>query len=109
MLDLLIEANRGDLNLANNDGWTPAHFAGCLNNFDSLNLLVENGSSLSFSTTGMKAYEEIVRSDNTELLECVFRLITEDIKKRDIGREGSFGLLHLAASGSPNCLNYLLT
>lgn len=31
-------------NLANNEGWTASHFAGFLNNFDSLNLLIENGA-----------------------------------------------------------------
>ena len=31
----------------NNEGWTPAHFASFLNNFDALNLLLENGADCS--------------------------------------------------------------
>ena len=33
-------------NLASTEGWTPGHFAGFLNNFDSLNLLLESGADL---------------------------------------------------------------
>lgn len=109
VLEMLIEANRGDINLANNDGWTPVHFAGCLNNFDSLNLLLEHGGKMNFQTNGLKAYEEIVRSDNAELLECIFPLIIDDIKGRNVDREGGYGLLHLAATGSPKCLDLLLS
>ena len=34
------------INRRNNEGWIPAHIAGFLNNFDSLNLLLENGADL---------------------------------------------------------------
>ena len=34
------------VNQKNDDGWTPAHFAAFLNNFDGLNLLLENGADL---------------------------------------------------------------
>jgi ankyrin repeat protein len=57
---------------------------------------------------GLKAYEEVVRSDNAELLECIFPLIIDDIRKRNMDKEGSYGLLHLAATGSPKCLDLLL-
>lgn len=32
------------VNNVNKEGWTPAHLAGFLNNFDALNLLIENGA-----------------------------------------------------------------
>ena len=34
------------INKRNNEGWLPAHMAAFLNNFDSLNLLLENGADL---------------------------------------------------------------
>jgi len=34
------------VNRKNSDGWIPAHMAAFLNNFDSLNLLLENGADL---------------------------------------------------------------
>ena len=34
------------VDIQNEEGWTPAHLAGFLNNFDSLNLLIERGSDI---------------------------------------------------------------
>jgi len=60
-------------NLANYEGWTAAHFAGFLNNFDALNLLIENGAELtSLNKSGLSCFDEIVRSDNADLMECVW-------------------------------------
>jgi len=58
----------------NKEGWTPAHLAGFLNNYDSLNLLIEYGADLCAKREGssMKVYEEIVRADNADLLECIY-------------------------------------
>jgi len=48
MLDFVIRVkdSRLDINTKNEEGWTAAGMAGCLNNFDSLNLLLENGASI---------------------------------------------------------------
>lgn len=34
------------VNRKNSEGWIPAHMAAFLNNFDSLNLLIENGADI---------------------------------------------------------------
>jgi len=34
------------INAKNLEGWNPAHFAGFLNNFDSLNYLIEKGAKI---------------------------------------------------------------
>ena len=60
-------------NITNNEGWTPAHFAGFLNNFDSLNLLIENGAELNEKNkNGLSCFDEIVRNDHSDLFECVW-------------------------------------
>ena len=60
-------------NLANKEGWTPAHFAGFLNNFDSLNLLIENGAELTTKNkNNLSSFDEIVRNDHSDLFECVW-------------------------------------
>ena len=41
-----VEEPKRVVNVANDEGWTPSHFAGFLNNFDSLNLLLEAGADL---------------------------------------------------------------
>ena len=38
-------------NLKSKEGWTPAHFAGFLNCFDSLNLLLEHGADMSMQNS----------------------------------------------------------
>ena len=59
--------------MTNNEGWTPGHFAGFLNNFDSLNLLIENGADLRLKNrNGLSCFDEVVRSDNADLFECVW-------------------------------------
>ena len=60
-------------NMTNEEGWTPGHFAGFLNNFDSLNLLIENGADLRLKNrNGLSCFDEVVRSDNADLFECVW-------------------------------------
>ena len=46
---ILSEADNAEkvANIQTVDGWTPAHYAGFLGNFDSLNLLLERGADLS--------------------------------------------------------------
>jgi len=44
LLDFILSHADSDANVENHEGWTPAHFAGFLNNFDALNLLIENGA-----------------------------------------------------------------
>ena len=46
-------------------GWTPAHLAAFLGNFDSLNLLIENGADLcKYHNSKMNCFDEIIRNDN---------------------------------------------
>ena len=72
-------------NLKNHEGWTPAHFAGFLSNFDSLNLLIENGADCSFKNkNGLSTFDEIIRNDHQELLECVWpyaKLVQRDLNE----------------------------
>lgn len=47
--------------------------AGFLNNFDALNLLMENGANIGIrNNNNLTVFEEIVRADNADLLECVY-------------------------------------
>jgi ankyrin repeat protein len=62
-------------------GWTPAHLASFLGNFDALNLLIEYGANLHIKHNhGMTCLDEIVRNDNRDLFECVFEH-TKEIKR----------------------------
>lgn len=99
-----------DINSRNDDGWSAIHFASCLNNFDAVNLLLESGADLANKDKGkLNAYHEMVRSDNHELLKCVWPHVKRLDDDRDFDKPGSFGLIHLAAnSNSPNCLLFLL-
>lgn len=74
-IDYLINLKDIDINVnvRNSEGWTPAHMAGWLNNFDAVNLLLENGANIAQkNANNLTCYEEIVRADNAALLECVF-------------------------------------
>ena len=75
LIDLLLKIE-SEPNIKNTEGWTPAHLASFLNNFDALNLLIENGASLT-QRHGLKLtpYEEMVRADNADLLECVYPIV----------------------------------
>ena len=77
ILDLFLQ-KKGEIDIPNDDGWTALHFAGCLNNFDALNLLIEAGGDLTARYGKLSPYEEIVRSDNAELLECVWPTVRKD-------------------------------
>ena len=96
------------VNRKNSDGWIPAHMAAFLNNFDSLNLLLENGADLlQKNDQGMTPVDEIIRNDHKDLLSCVYDKIR--FVKRDLTIPGSFSVMHLAASqNSSECLQYLL-
>lgn len=45
LMDLILKIE-SEPNVKNTEGWTPAHLASFLNNFDALNLLMDNGASL---------------------------------------------------------------
>ena len=80
-----VEEPKRVVNVANDEGWTPSHFAGFLNNFDSLNLLLEAGADLQKeSNVGMSVVDEIVRKDNSDLFECIFPYIKNI--KRDMAK-----------------------
>lgn len=110
MLDYFIQLNQHQtLEMQNIEGWTPAHMAGMLNNFDALNLLIENGVDLEKRNRNkLTVYEEIVRSDNADLLECIYPYVKDFQHKRNLKQEGTFGIVHLAASSGPKCLEFLL-
>jgi ankyrin repeat protein len=96
------------VDLESGDGWTPAHLAGFMGNFDSLNLLIENGADpWRRHHHKMTVFDEIIRNDNKDLLSAVYDLSKS--KPRDSNEEEAFSLLHLAAgSDSQKCLEYLL-
>ena len=80
-----VEDPQRAVNTATDEGWTPAHFAGFLNNFDSLNLLLEAGADLSKqSNVGMSVVDEIIRVDNADLFECIFPIVKN--MKRDLSK-----------------------
>ena len=50
--------------------------ASFLNNFDALNLLMERGADISLKhSLNLNSYEEMVRADNSELLECIYLFV----------------------------------
>lgn len=91
-----VEKPETAVNIKNLEGWTPVMLASFMNNFDSLNLLLENGADLSFkNANGLSAIEEIVRNDHKDLFECIYDKIK--LIKRDLKVAGSFGYIHIAA------------
>ena len=98
ILNSVEDPNRA-VNIATNEGWTPSHFAGFLNNFDSLNLLLEHGSDLGKeSNVGMSVVDEIIRVDNADLFECIFPHVKN--MKRDTSK------VSLSIICMINCLFY---
>ena len=84
ILNNVEDPNRA-VNMATNEGWTASHFAGFLNNFDSLNLLLEHGGDLGKeSNVGMSVVDEIIRVDNADLFECIFPYVKN--MKRDTSK-----------------------
>ncbi len=96
------------VNKENTDGWTSVHMAAHLCNFDSLNLMLENGGNLlRKNQAGLSPLEEMVRNDHCDLLSCVFKKKIHS--ERDMSDINSFGLLHMAAGQKTSrCLHYLL-
>jgi ankyrin repeat protein len=76
LVDLIlanVENKKLATNLKNLDGWTPTMLASFMNNFDSLNLLMENGADLTLKNgSGLSALDEIVRNDYKDLFECIY-------------------------------------
>ena len=80
-----VDSPRTAANVKNHDGWSPCHFAGFLNNFDALNLLIENGGDPSKKNkNGLTSFDEIIRNDHAELLECVWPFAKK--LKRDLSK-----------------------
>ena len=76
---------KAQINLKNNFGMTPAHFAANLENFDSLSLLLENGADLTLeSQPNINVFSELIRNEYVELLECVWHL--NKLVKRDLNK-----------------------
>lgn len=71
ILNYLIEENSLKVvDFKNLEAWTPAHFAAFMGNYDSLNLLIENGADLfAKNIHNMSVFDEIVRSNDEKLLE----------------------------------------
>eukprot|EP00347_Sterkiella_histriomuscorum_P009685 403340270 len=108
-LDFAIKTKQTkSIDIGNEEGWTPAHFASFLGNFDALNLLIENGADLSKKhSKNLTCYDEIVRQDNIDLLGCIYSY--SKTMKRDMKTPGSFGMTHIAAgSEGTQCLKYLV-
>lgn len=63
LLDYVIKSQKvKNVDIKSNDGWTPAHSASFLGNFDSLNLLLENGANLADQhNEKMDCVDEIIR------------------------------------------------
>ena len=105
LLDYILETVSNPKRVANmqsKDGWSPSHLAGFLSNFDSLNLLIEHGAQLTdknnngqFYRFCLTTFDEIIRHDHAELLECVW--LHAKVVKRDMNQRGSYGFVHLAA------------
>lgn len=86
-------------------GITPVQTACLNNNFDATNLLIERGASLGMlDDNNCSALSELVRTDNIELLKCVYKP-----QKKVSSASNVHGLLHHASSleGS-KCLRLLL-
>jgi len=63
------------INAQNKEGWTAVHLAAFLNNFDTLNLLIESGADLQLRNSHeMTCFDEMVRNDHSDLLSCVYDL-----------------------------------
>jgi len=73
LLELALNQERHyTVDMLTEDGWTPAHNAAFMNNFDSLNLMMENGADLSLQNkSDMNAFECLIRNDHHELLEVL--------------------------------------
>ena len=111
MLDFCLGLEKhSNIDMKNDDGWTPAHLAGFLNNFDAMNLLLENGANLAEAhKNNLNVYEEIVRAGHADLLGCIYKQVKVLQNNRKMGQSGTFSLLHLAASTEGyNCLEFLL-
>ena len=59
-----------------------------MGNMDSLSLLIDNGADLTLRHNhNMTVYDEIIRNDNSDLLECVYdhaKLVKRNMK--EVGR-----------------------
>ena len=96
LLDFIITNSPNQKSVINQkglQGWTPAHLACLLGNFDSLNYLIEQGADLYLrNDNGIAPIEELVRSDHLELLKCVYKP-----QKKVMFEAGVYPLIHHAA------------
>ena len=97
---------RSVINQKGINGWTPAHLACLMGNFDSVNYLIECGADLyERNDDKVAAIEEIVRSDHIDLLKCVYRP-----RRANLYEAGVYPLIHHAAGiEESRCLQLLLT
>ena len=74
--------------------------AGYIGNFDSLNLLIENGANLFHKNNqNLNVFEEIIWTDNGDLFACIYPLYKSSKKNKwDLNDDWSYSLLHFAAS-----------
>lgn len=80
---LSLPERRNFINMKNNDGLTPGHFAAGLENFDALSLLLENGADPTIeSEPENNIFSELIVNDYVDLLSCVWHLTK--LVKRDL-------------------------
>jgi ankyrin repeat protein len=74
ILDYAIRHHRHyNIDMQSTDGFTPLHTAAYLNNFDSVNLLLEKGADLLVENKeGSNTYGQLIIQDHSDLLECVY-------------------------------------
>jgi ankyrin repeat protein len=83
-LDYLLPFEK-TVDIANNEGWTPAHIASFLGHGDFLSILIENGANLfSKHTSKMNCIHEVIRTGNTELFKAIYKYAIEENKLRNL-------------------------
>jgi len=107
-LDFLLSLQEVKVDAKSSDGWTAAHLSCFVGNLDSTSLLLEHGADLLLKHNhGMTAIDEVVRTDNHVLLQCLLEIAKK--QPRDLKLKGGFSHLHLAAgSDGSKCLEFLL-
>ena len=81
LMDFVLENSKSKkeiVNQKNAEGWSALHFSVFLNNFDSTNLLLENGADLlDKNGQAMTSIDEIIRNDHKDLLSCVYDRVSD--------------------------------
>ena len=83
-LDYLLPFEK-NVDIANNEGWTPAHIASFLGHGDILNMLIENGANLlARHASKMNCIHEVIRTGNTELMKAIYNYVLSENQNRDL-------------------------